>query len=229
MAATPVAVPKPTQKPPEPLPEPEPKPPWVWPLESNHGIRVDKGGLGWFQARRGPKRKHSGIDLSAEVGTPVRAVCDGYYRTQTKKPYGHYVQLVCPIPLGGYVSALYAHLSQFEQVASEYTQVVAGTVVGYVGKSGNASGKTIKPHLHLEMLVHESLEAARGETHALWDKLQEGEVHRSLESSLEGCVARGEYGFRAGHKFDPVLLLACLTEIPPEEPPGREFAEHYKF
>ena len=76
-----------TPEPPPPPPEPEP-PKWFWPMDATYGMRVDEGGAGWFGARRGPTRTHSGIDLRADIGTPVRAVCEGQLKTVSKAPYG---------------------------------------------------------------------------------------------------------------------------------------------
>ena len=201
-------------------------------------MRVDSGGAGWFGARRGTTRKHSGIDLLADVGTPVLSICDGQLRTKTKNPYGNYIQLVCQLPFETSitsVSILYGHLDRFEQEFTEYSEVKAGQVVGYVGKSGNASGKTIMSHLHLEMLVHNEVDAAKSEEHKLRAKSQ-AQDYTELSNELSQCLpgfTPGPRGFNNGHKFDPFLLLSCLANRPVMEETdlielGRSFSTYYK-
>lgn len=240
------------ERPPEPVPAPVPHEPdvtaqaeeqrvnhapWEWPMPGSFGMRMDSGGAGWFGARRGPTRKHSGIDLLADIGVPVMAVCPGVYRGETRAPYGNLVQLVCPLPFGGYVSVLYAHLEAIKTRVgplSEWVPVQPGSVIGFVGKSGNASGKKIQPHLHLEMLVHGYEADALAEQHLLRGRSPgENAFYGVLESKLVSClgdVKPGKRGYHSGHKFDPFLLLACWADRPKLEalePPVSEAARPY--
>lgn len=235
------ALPKPIEAAPEPkveVVEPELEAPWTWPLKSNHGMRVDSGGAGWFGAKRGSSRKHGGIDLIADIDTPVVAVCDGQFRTKTKNPYGNYVQLVCLLPFESSitsVSILYGHLSGFNKEAPEYIDVKAGEVVGYVGKSGNAGGSDIMSHLHIEMLVHNEINAAKSEEHRLHVR-SPVQDYKVLSNELSQCLhgfKPGPRGFNNGHKFDPFLLLACLANRPAIEETnmveiGSSFSTYYK-
>ena len=95
-------------------------------------------------AARDQGRQHEGTDIFAAEGTPVLAVSDGQARKGND-------------PLGGQVVTLtdsdarwyYAHLSGWE---GEFPRAVkAGDVLGYVGTTGNAAGKS--PHLHFGKYV----------------------------------------------------------------------------
>lgn len=90
------------------------------------------------------KAFHSGIDISAPSGTPVKAAAggevlfDGWLRG-----YGQVVIL----DHGRSYSTVYAHLSS--TAVREGQTVRAGTVVGRVGKTGTTTGY----HLHFEVRV----------------------------------------------------------------------------
>lgn len=85
--------------------------------------------------------KHRGIDLAAEVGTPVRPVLSGRVRTAgTMRGYGKVIW----IDHGRDALSVYAHLSEIS--VKEGQRVTKATVIGRTGQSGNATG----PHLHFE-------------------------------------------------------------------------------
>jgi murein DD-endopeptidase MepM/ murein hydrolase activator NlpD len=95
----------------------------------------------------GQMRRHTGIDLSAKVGTPVRAAASGVIRRASfYAGYGRYVK----IQHTGMVSTAYAHLSRI--AVRNGQRVHQGQVIGYVGHSGYSSG----PHLHYEVLINGS-------------------------------------------------------------------------
>lgn len=106
----------------------------VWP--------VDEGRLGRGLQWRGRRITHRGIDVTAEVGTPVRAVADALvaYADNTVRGYGNLLVLLHG---GGHVSS-YAHLSAIH-VAPGQT-VRAGQVMALAGNTGISRG----PHLHME-------------------------------------------------------------------------------
>jgi murein DD-endopeptidase MepM/ murein hydrolase activator NlpD len=95
--------------------------------------------------RFGPRgdRFHSGIDLLAAAGTPVRAAGPGTVSFAGWSP-GGYGNLVVIDHANG-VSAWYAHLSRLDVAAG--TAVTAAEQVGLVGATGNATGA----HLHFEV------------------------------------------------------------------------------
>jgi murein DD-endopeptidase MepM/ murein hydrolase activator NlpD len=85
---------------------------------------------------------HSGIDLAAARGTPVRATLPGIARVLLSAGgYGLHVI----IDHGGALTSLYGHLDTVIVATGDH--VSAGETIGTVGSTGNASG----PHLHFEI------------------------------------------------------------------------------
>ncbi len=90
----------------------------------------------------GIKSFHSGIDLAAPSGTPVKATLDGKVaETGTNRIFGNYVIITHE---RGYQS-LYGHLQKIHAKRGQY--VTQGTVIGLVGSTGRSTG----PHLHLSV------------------------------------------------------------------------------
>ena len=97
----------------------------------------------WYgDPRDGGVRRHEGIDIFAERGTPVLAVADGYVTNARTTPVGGRVVWLSDDRRG--VSYYYAHLD--EHRVAEGTYVSAGDTIGTVGNTGNATGT--RPHLH---------------------------------------------------------------------------------
>lgn len=95
----------------------------------------------WGAPRSGG-RLHKGIDFFAPRGTPVVSTTDGVVvRTGSSRLGGNFVTIMGP---GSYYH-YYAHLQQATDLRP-WTSVKAGTVVGFVGNTGNA--RTTPPHLH---------------------------------------------------------------------------------
>jgi murein DD-endopeptidase MepM/ murein hydrolase activator NlpD len=91
-------------------------------------------------------RAHRGVDYAAPTGTPIRAAGDGKVTFRgTQGGYGN----VVIIQHGGNITTLYGHMSRFAN-ARVGSRVKQGDVIGYVGKSGLATG----PHLHYEYRVN---------------------------------------------------------------------------
>ena len=115
--------------------------PSLWPIEgrvaSSFGERQDPiNGEGAF---------HTGVDIDAPYGTPVRAAADGDVSgAEMGAGYGRAVVL----DHGHDVLTLYGHLSAIAVVPGEH--VTRGQIIGFVGQSGRATG----PHLHYEVRVH---------------------------------------------------------------------------
>ncbi len=110
-------------------------------------IRRDDYGDGSFGAKRGRgRRSHLGIDILAEVGTPVRAVKSGIVlNAERNHGMGKYVEIS---HREGLVT-IYGHLSRI--MVKRGQRVKQGEIIGEVGKTGNANRRLILPHLHFEI------------------------------------------------------------------------------
>jgi murein DD-endopeptidase MepM/ murein hydrolase activator NlpD len=95
-------------------------------------------GFGWVGGRR-----HTGVDIPADEGTPVGAAGRGVVVFAGWNDGGYGNLVVVKHRLG--FESWYAHLSRI--AASEDEAVVGGTRIGYVGSTGHATG----PHLHFEV------------------------------------------------------------------------------
>lgn len=95
----------------------------------------------WHAARAGGRR-HEGIDIFSRKGTPVQATTEGIVIRRGRNRLGG--KVVWVLGPGGQ-RHYYAHLDRFADVAIGQ-RIAAGTVLGYVGNSGNA--RTTPPHLH---------------------------------------------------------------------------------
>lgn len=85
-------------------------------------------------------RYHTGQDLAAPHGTPIRAAKSGVVVQGT----GGWAGIDVAIRHSGGGSTLYAHMSR--RVAQVGQTVRAGQIIGYVGSTGRSFG----PHLHFE-------------------------------------------------------------------------------
>lgn len=102
-----------------------------------------------WHAARAPNRRHEGIDIFAEKGTPVLAATEGIVlRLEETAVGGKVVWVLGPAGHNHY----YAHLDRFGTV-SPGDRIRAGTLLGYVGNTGNA--KTTPPHLHYGVYADE--------------------------------------------------------------------------
>ena len=91
---------------------------------------------------RSEGRRHEGVDIFAPTGTPIRSTTKGVVtRLSTDRLGGNVVYVLGP---GGF-NHYYAHLSRYADVSAGQW-IEAGTVIGYVGNTGNARGTP--PHLH---------------------------------------------------------------------------------
>lgn len=108
---------------------------WVCPVQGPRAFTND-----WGQPRSGG-RSHQGNDIMSPNGTPVVASVSGTVKHQNSGLGGMSYYLTGDDGVTYYG----AHLSAFGNAG----RVAAGTVVGYVGASGNARGGS--PHLHFEI------------------------------------------------------------------------------
>ena len=108
------------------------------PITSGFGQREDPvtgNGEGEF---------HTGVDISAPIGTPIRATADGIVITAgMENGYGREVI----IDHGHGLKTCYGHMSGFNVIAGQ--TVIRGQIIGFVGHSGRTTGN----HLHYEVRI----------------------------------------------------------------------------
>jgi murein DD-endopeptidase MepM/ murein hydrolase activator NlpD len=93
------------------------------------------------------RRLHSGIDIRAAYGCPIRSAAAGLVIVAGPLgPYGN----VTVVDHGSGLSTVYAH--QAGIIIDQGAAVTSGQVLGYVGTTGPTSA----PHLHFEVRVHGS-------------------------------------------------------------------------
>lgn len=91
-------------------------------------------------------RAHKGVDYGAPIGTRVKATADGTVElVSTQRGYGNVIILKHQ----GKFETVYGHLSAFAHGLRKGQRISQGDVIGYVGKTGMATG----PHLHYEFKV----------------------------------------------------------------------------
>jgi murein DD-endopeptidase MepM/ murein hydrolase activator NlpD len=88
-------------------------------------------------------RAHKGTDYAAPTGTPIKAAGNGKIEFAGVK--GGYGRTVI-IRHGQTYKTLYAHMNKYGKGIKTGAKVSQGQIIGYVGKSGLATG----PHLHYE-------------------------------------------------------------------------------
>ncbi|MCJ7664279.1 MAG: LysM peptidoglycan-binding domain-containing M23 family metallopeptidase [Desulfobacterales bacterium] len=128
--------------------------------EKTIAVRYEKGRFIWPVAGGGPlakgqvtstfsatataeKRRHDGIDISAVVGTPVRATDSGkvVYSDNKMRGYGNLII----IEHQDHFFTIYAHNE--ENLVKEEALIKQGDAIARVGQTGSATG----PHLHFEI------------------------------------------------------------------------------
>lgn len=94
----------------------------------------------------GKSAGHSGLDLGAGKGTPIRAALPGtvYVVRYSTTGYGYHVM----VDHGGGFVTLYGHCSKI--LVTEGQKVDAGTVIAEVGSTGRSTGN----HLHFEVRIN---------------------------------------------------------------------------
>jgi len=125
--------------------KPQPEPPQINPS----GFTMPVGGriTSKFGPRIDPVTKkagdfHRGIDIAAASGTEIKAAKEGEVFENSKNAYwGNYII----VKHAGNVFTYYCHQSKTK--SPKGAKVGSGDVIGYVGRTGKATG----PHLHFEV------------------------------------------------------------------------------
>ena len=103
----------------------------------------------YLQLRGGGTRTHGAIDIMAPRGTPVVAAVDGTIKKLFTSAAGGLT--IYQFDEAQEKVYYYAHLERYELTVAEGLFVKQGTVIGYVGTSGNAAPDA--PHLHFAIEV----------------------------------------------------------------------------
>ena len=117
--------------------------PTIQPI-SNSDLKRMASGYGWSTDPFTKKRKrHWGMDFSAERGSPIYATGDGKISRADNRAagFGNHVRIDHGF---GYVS-IYAHMDNIS--VRRGNRVKRGDIIGYVG----SSGRSVAPHLHYEI------------------------------------------------------------------------------
>ena len=137
------------------------------------GWNIKGGTFGW--TRNGGATEHRGMDFACPIGTPVFAthsgtvsnIRTGFSNDETWEQYkdrtgvgdsfrrifncGNIVDITCRINGGTYIMK-YWHLTSVEATLWIGKEVEAGDIIGYSGKSGNATSADCGgPHLHYQV------------------------------------------------------------------------------
>ena len=101
-----------------------------------------------FDAPRDGGRRHDAVDIPAPRGTPVLAAVDGVVlRIGTNALGGNVVWMA---DADNRFACYYAHLDRTARGLRAGEHVTRGTVIGYVGTTGNAPPNV--PHLHFQLM-----------------------------------------------------------------------------
>lgn len=100
-----------------------------------------------WQAPRGGGRKHEGVDVIARSGLYLYAVTDGTLTRQNLDRPGSLSGNAWWLTADDGTYFFYAHLAAFAPGLQVGSRVKAGQVIGWIGRTGNASS----PHLHFEI------------------------------------------------------------------------------
>ncbi len=197
--------------------------PWNYIAGADYGIRWDDNGEGPFRTDRGGGL-HGGVDFLMPRGTPLYAPCDGKYLAgYDDNGYGNWTQIVCPVPDQisrndiFFASILFGHLDSSAILG--HGQVKKGQLIGMSGKSGNAAAAMINPHLHFEIVIHDTEQEALNELHLKGDETGTGRIAQFFIDLRETCLTptglASNRKIDLGNRVDPFVLLACLTSDKP--------------
>src|SRR5436190_586104 len=172
-----------------------------------------------YGADRSDVSWHHGDDIFAPLGTPVVAVADGTLNRVGWEKLGGW-RLWVRDRLGN--EFYYAHLSGYTRAALEKGRLKAGTVLGFVGDTGDAFGTPF--HLHFEIhprsLLPLRYDGAVDPTSYLdrWARLSNARGSRPLHPRLP----RGSAGAQAIYVYGELLAARGLIKRRPPHPRLRQ-------
>ena len=148
--------------------------------------------------------------------------------TGASQSFGRWIHVICPLPeeyikkgaAVPWASFFYAHLNETSLPFNKWVEVTGAQALGEVGKTGNARGPNIQPHLHLELIVQSNRRAAMDERHLGSDQSSVPAAELFVDRLSERCMA--PLGFqsksqmlRRARRVDPFIALTCLSEFKP--------------
>ena len=111
----------------------------------NEDLKRMASGYGWrIDPFTKTRKRHYGMDFSANRGTPIYAPGDGVIKRADSRSsgYGKHIRIDHGF---GYVT-VYAHLNKYNVKRGQ--KVKRGDIIGYVG----STGRSVAPHLHYEII-----------------------------------------------------------------------------
>jgi len=128
-------------------------------------------------------RAHKGTDFAAAMGTPIKATANGVVAfAGSQNGYGKLIVL----KHSNSVSTAYGHMSRFAKDMRNGKRVAQGDVIGYVGRTGYATG----PHCHYEYRIngqqHDPLRVALPNTQPITSASKA--KFKSLANNFTACL-----------------------------------------
>jgi murein DD-endopeptidase MepM/ murein hydrolase activator NlpD len=112
------------------------------------GVAPDRVRDTFNEARDNGGRIHRATDILASRGTPVVAVSSGTVLRMSQNTRGGITLYM--LDTRKRFLFYYAHLDRYSDYVSPNARVAQGTILGYVGSSGNADPGA--PHLHFQAM-----------------------------------------------------------------------------
>jgi len=123
-------------------------------------------------------RSHPGVDYAAAEGTPIKTVGDGVIiQIGYNKGMGNYITIR---HYNGYTTG-YNHMRKFARAMKKNKKVLQGDIIGYVGKTGYATG----PHLDFRMRKNGKLLDPLKHKSPSVNPVEPGEMEQFLAKTIE--------------------------------------------
>lgn len=152
---------------------------------------------------------HEGLDIFADFGSPVRSPDEGTVTRITDGPIGG---LAVWMTGRDGLQYYFAHLQDYAAGIAAGVRVQVGTVIGFVGDSGNARGGA--PHLHLE--IHKGGPLPPKPYVDAWLADAETQAQTWVESHIQQSLAERQL-LRSEHALAPLLAADSGAPLPTPE------------